>query len=619
MSKLNRHKNILHFNSFPNLFFINGLSLIVFLFFYLIFQLSFWLLPNFIANDPKTNLDVFTSSSRLIQTIFLFFYIFLNLLSLPIIFYTIRSFLYAFFIPNYLKKLVIQNLKIINDVDLSKKQPKVAIIQGVCDDFDPSTFVDLFNQTYKNVDYFILDDSYSKTSSLELIDYVNKFKKQYSKNVSIIKRSRENKKKFLWKFGNVKNFIEKYHDKYEYILETDTSSILSHNYLEIGLKYFYSNNLKNNEIGFVVGNHYHYETKNLFSKFVDKSMQFMRIVAGEVALLGSPLGADGFATLYKTSGLKKIPFKNVQCPIDDFARGLWLTNNKFCNIYCPLIYAAKIAPRNIYHFKEQRCKWYTGEMFMFRTKLSFCTKKDIYHGIGSLLPWYITGIYTWLNFFVSLSFNIFLYLTSYEQIILPQLIILVGIIILSYLTLICIFVINKISVKPLLIFTIIFPLMQLAILYDAIYSILIVGHILKKTWFSKYVLPKKIVSLTMTKKIKLILPRLFISIAIFITIFLLDYFFVKSESIIFNIPSYVFFIVLPLICPFVCYILFVFIGEIGSKNSRSTNKIAIDNINVNKNHFLYDWMTQAINKTKDKEIIEIFNKNVISKNNKTIL
>ena len=88
--------------------------------------------------------------------------------------------------------------------------------------------------------------------------------------------------------------------------------------------------------------------------------------------------------------------------------------------------------------------------------------------------------------------------------------------------------------------------------------------------------------------------------------FLLDYFFVKSESIIFNIPSYVFFIVLPLICPFVCYILFVFIGEIGSKNSRSTNKIAIDNINVNKNHFLYDWMTQAINKTKDKEIIEIF-------------
>lgn len=325
------------------------------------------------------------SSPQFIQIIFLFFYIVLNLLSLPLIFYTIRSFLYAFFIPSYLKKLVISNLVIINNVDLNRIKPKVAIVQGVCDDFNPTTFIDLFNQTYKNVDYFILDDSYSKSSSSKLNDYVHKFKKQYSKNVTIIRRDNENKKKFLWKFGNIKNFIAKYPNKYDYILETDTSSILSHNYLEIGLKYFYSNNLENNKIGFVIGNHYHYGTNNLFSKFVDKSMQFIRVIAGETALLGTPLGADGFATLYKTSTLKKIPIKDVQCSIDDFARGLWLTNNKFYNIYCPLIYAAKIAPTNIFQFKEQRKKWYTGEIFLFRTKLSFCKKKDIYHSIGSLL------------------------------------------------------------------------------------------------------------------------------------------------------------------------------------------------------------------------------------------
>ncbi|MBQ4209132.1 hypothetical protein II654_01740 [bacterium] len=80
--------------------------------------------------------------------------------------------------------------------------------------------------------------------------------------------------------------------------------------------------MKTEPIAFVVGNHFNYETKNLFSRFVDKSMQFMRIIAGETALLGSPLGSDGFATVYKTSILKKIPFENVQCAIDDYARGL---------------------------------------------------------------------------------------------------------------------------------------------------------------------------------------------------------------------------------------------------------------------------------------------------------
>ncbi|MBQ7749360.1 hypothetical protein IJR75_02075 [bacterium] len=135
--------------------------------------------------------------TKSIQIVFLSFYIVLNLISLPIIFYTIRFFLYAFFIPNYLKKLVISNLKIINNIDLDKIKPKVAIVQSVCNDFVPSSFVDLFNQTYKNVDYFILDDSYSDTTSQQLIECVDMFKKKYGKDVAIIKRNTENKKKFL--------------------------------------------------------------------------------------------------------------------------------------------------------------------------------------------------------------------------------------------------------------------------------------------------------------------------------------------------------------------------------------------------------------------------------------
>ena len=605
----NKYKNILHFDCFPNLFFINRLAVIVWFFFCLILQLLFWLLPDFFSKtNPKTNIDILLTATKFIQIIFLSFYVILNLMSLPLIFYTIRFFLYAFFIPSYLKKLVISNLKIINKIDLNKIKPKVAIVQSVCNDFVPSTFVDLFNQTYKNVDYFILDDSNSDNTSQKLIEWIDTFKKNYGKDVTIIKRDVENKKKFLWKFGNIKNFVEKYCDKYDYILETDSSSILSYNYLETALKYFYSNDLKAREVVFVVGNHYHYETQNLFSKFVDKSMQFMRVIAGETALLGSPLGPDGFATLYKTSSLKKIPFEKVQCPIDDYARGLWLINNKFCNIYCPLIYAAKIAPRNIYHFKEQRCKWYSGEMFLFRTGLSFCTKKDIYHGIGSLFNWYMTGIYTWLNFFISLSFNIFLYLTSCHQIILPQLIVLSGITILPCLILISIYEIKRISIKPLLIFAFVFPIMHLAILYDAIYSIVYIGYILRKTWYSKYVLPKKITNLTLSQKIKLVVPRLLISIVIFVVIFLLDHFLIKIDVKILNIPIYVFLIVLPLIAPLICYVLFVFVGEINVKN-----KTDINGANITKNHFLYDWMIHTINKTKNKEIIEIFNKYIDNK------
>ena len=154
--------------------------------------------------------------------------------------------------------------------------------------------------------------------------------------------------------------------------------------------------------------------------------------------------------------------------------------------------------------------------------------------------------------------------------------------------------------------------MHLAILYDAIYSIVYIGYILKKTWYSKYVLPKKVINLTPLQKIKLIMPRLLISIAIFVAVFLLDHFLIKTNVKILNIPIYVFLIVLPLITPLICYILFIFIGEIKVKN-KLQNINDINGANINKKHFLYDWIIHTINKTKNKKIIESFNKCVNNK------
>ena len=108
------------------------------------------------------------------------------------------------------------------------------------------------------------------------------------------------------------------------------------------------------------------------------------------------------------------------------------------------------------------------------------------------------------------------------------------------------------------------------------------------------------------------MPRLLISIAIFVAVFLLDHFLIKTNVKILNIPIYVFLIVLPLITPLICYILFIFIGEIKVKN-KLQNINDINGANINKKHFLYDWIIHTINKTKNKKIIESFNKCVNNK------
>lgn len=115
-------------------------------------------------------------------------------------------------------------------------------------------------QSYKNFDLFILDDSNNE----KYIKLIDDFIKENNTNFSIkcIRRPINEKKLHPNRAGNIFYFLNNYAEEYDFILETDASAILSNDFLEKSLKYLF----KFNDCGYVIGNTSMYATKNLITK-----------------------------------------------------------------------------------------------------------------------------------------------------------------------------------------------------------------------------------------------------------------------------------------------------------------------------------------------------------------
>lgn len=101
--------------------------------------------------------------------------------------------------------------------------PPVAVLFLVCDDLLDEPLSHLGNQTYRNVDFFILDDSVSPPTKrmLDVTGY------------TVVRR--ENRSGF--KAGNLNHWLARYGNRYKYFLVLDSDSILPSGFLDSMVHY----------------------------------------------------------------------------------------------------------------------------------------------------------------------------------------------------------------------------------------------------------------------------------------------------------------------------------------------------------------------------------------------
>ena len=102
--------------------------------------------------------------------------------------------------------------RIVNSCNPNDFKDKVALVVGVCNDFLPNTLLQTANQTYKNIDVWICDDSNDPKTIQEIDDFVKKHK-----NVYVCRRPDEHKKLHRTKIGNVSYWLGKYGLQYDYV------------------------------------------------------------------------------------------------------------------------------------------------------------------------------------------------------------------------------------------------------------------------------------------------------------------------------------------------------------------------------------------------------------------
>lgn len=482
---------------------------------------------------------------------------------------------------NWFTNYISEHTKIINSCNTKLFTDKVAMVVATCNDFSPNTILQTAKQTYKNMDVWISDDS----SKPDVIEKIDSFCKKH--NFNVIHRDPQHKKEHPTKIGNLSYFLSKCGDKYDYIFENDSGSIVTNTFVENSLCYFNSSLLINENSGAVITNGSFYGAQNIIGFLVGRAFMFSEATCAtgsSVQLTGCPTSLNGWGCLYKTSVLKAVDLKTVECPICDSARGMYLTLYKYKTYLNPFDFAAKLGPQSIQALRNQRLKWAGGDVFVFRNKLSRSKyptfRQNIYiktftYSINLLFPFSILAlainaiILACLNFFY---FNI------------TALVILASIFVPFILVVLILFWIKK---APLLqfIWLLLGSIAEIGFIYNKIYQMIWRGFI-RHTWSSRSVTLKTTNTLSIKQKLKMGLPNtiiLLLSVTLCLLLTLL-------------IPSLNKFLIwinifLVLSTPSVIYLIYLWIGCIHIR-------IGYDDKMVNYNHWLQDFRLKYVKQSE---------------------
>lgn len=362
-----------------------------------IFSIIIWILltlisqfcPNFLVNKKftfdSTNFCVFyvnniSASPTLFSLITIFNLIFTiigSLCQLFFIYYSLCTLTITWKYDKWFRQTIENDTKIISSCQHMQFSDKIAMLVPVCNDFLPSTIIQTANQTYKNIDVWIISDSTNAT----LIDEMKKFCLNHK--FHFLQHDSNHRQQHPTKIGNIFYFLEKYGNKYDYIFENDSSSIVSKNFVYNSLCFLHSPLLNHENDACVTCNTTFYPINNLFSFLNQKAVSHFTsgIINNNLethkCLTGYGAYPCGACCLIKTSIIKKIPLNEIETTMCDILRGYWLLLNNYKIYFDPFDFGGKISAQSVWNMKNQRHKWIFGDIFAYR-KSKFTALKTKY-------------------------------------------------------------------------------------------------------------------------------------------------------------------------------------------------------------------------------------------------
>ena len=284
----------------------------------------------------------------------------------------VKDFIYVIWYYAFRRTLYKRYYKVI-DTDVSKVNDKILMAYCTCNDFDGESLEKSLDQSYKNFDVVILDDSTTE----EYKSKVNEF--ALARGIKVVRRT--DRKGF--KAGNINNYFFSEECKakdYAFYVILDSDEILPKNYLYESLKYFYAYD----NVGLVQANHISDRNRNFFMKLFHVGVnshwptyQTMKHFYGFSTMLGH--GAMIKRECYeKAGGFPPLVAEDLCLSIE--ARNLGYTVAFAPNIVCREEY-----PIDYVAFKKRHSKWTQGNLEFIkkysgkiaRSKMRWFEKMDI--------------------------------------------------------------------------------------------------------------------------------------------------------------------------------------------------------------------------------------------------
>lgn len=253
-------------------------------------------------------------------------------------------------------------LEILNKKALdSKNLPCVAFAQTVCNDFNPEQLLISMKQDYKNIKYFILDDSNNK----EQIGLIDQFAKKNS--FTVVRRPDEHKKTFKTKAGNYAYFYETYKNKIDYILFSDSATIIDSTYVTNCVKLFL-NNPNDNNLGIIFCTSVPYASDHLLSlaQLYEEPLIYSYSFSESKYSIPNYMG---YCWFIKSDAMKDFDLKYTNNAGEDFAGSLVFTKQNYFILYSTLNLCGKIKISNFQEFRKQKIKWLSTRAVFLRNGL----------------------------------------------------------------------------------------------------------------------------------------------------------------------------------------------------------------------------------------------------------
>ena len=231
------------------------------------------------------------------------------------------------------------------------------------------------NQTYKNYDVFVLDDSTDEKYK-KLID---------DSGFNTIRRDT----RAGFKAGSLNNWLSLYSDRYDYFVIADSDSFFEEDFIENMVKY--AEHPSNRRVAIFQSKVLPWNTKNGFSRIIGTmaplSMYFSEKLSNECSTIIS----WGHNNLHRTKMVMEVNGFDENFVAEDYATGLNLIKKGYeCKMANVVSYEAM--PETVQSYTRRYIRWakQTIELLKFDTEnIPFSTKLHLFMGFYSYTIWIV--------------------------------------------------------------------------------------------------------------------------------------------------------------------------------------------------------------------------------------